>query len=81
MQLFYCLRSGWIRQTLAENEEKIDLKNKILRDREHWRGAPVSKTIESVGHSVENRCPSPAHSGQQRFFGGAFLAVGASGRI
>jgi hypothetical protein len=35
---------------------------KNFRDREHLHGGPVSKTIEGAGHSVRNRCPSPAHS-------------------
>ena len=27
-----------------------------VRDREHFRGIPVSKTIECAGHSVSNQC-------------------------
>ena len=67
MQRFYCLWLGEIRQTWPVSglethpggSEKLPLpppqtalSRKYLRDREHFRGYPVSKIIGDAGHWV-----------------------------
>jgi len=61
MQLLYCLRCGFIRQTRVRVEKTRQrfppMKNS--RDREHFGGVPVSKTIVGAESSQFPLCFFP----------------------